>query len=112
MKTEVLRGHLDLLLLAIMQDGPQHGYAIIEALRDRSDGVLDLPDGTVYPALHRLEKAGLLASERREVGGRPRRTYSITPRGKKALVAKRQEFTAFAQVVQRIVGTQPWPATT
>lgn len=112
MRAEVLRGHLDLLLLAIVQDGPQHGYAIIEALRERSDGAIDLPDGTVYPALHRLERAGLLVSERREVGGRPRRTYSITSGGKKAVAAKRQEFTAFAQVVQRIVGTQPWPATT
>ena len=59
-----------------------------------------------------LEKAGLLVSERKQVGGRPRRTYSITPGGKKAVAAKRQEFTAFAQVVQRIVGVQPWPATT
>jgi DNA-binding PadR family transcriptional regulator len=112
MKAEVLRGHLDLLLLAIVQDGPQHGYAIIEALRERSDGAIDLPDGTVYPALHRLEKAGLLTSERKQVGGRPRRTYSITASGKKAVAAKRREFTAFAQVVQRIVGAQPWPATT
>jgi DNA-binding PadR family transcriptional regulator len=112
MRAEILRGHLDLLLLAIVQDGPQHGYAIVEALRERSDGAIDLPDGTVYPALHRLEKAGLLVSERRQVGGRPRRTYSITPGGKKAVAAKRHEFTAFAQVVQRIVGTQPWPATT
>ena len=112
MRAEVLRGHLDLLLLAIVQDGPQHGYAIIEALRERSDGAIDLPDGTVYPALHRLEKAGLLVSEREQVGGRPRRTYRITPGGKKAVAAKRQEFTAFAQVVQRIVGAQPWPATT
>lgn len=112
MRAEVLRGHLDLLLLAIVQDGPQHGYAIIEALRERSEGAIDLPDGTVYPALHRLEKAGLLVSERKQVGGRPRRTYSITSGGKKAVAAKRQEFTAFAQVVQRIVGVQPWPATT
>ena len=112
MRAEVLRGHLDLLLLAIVQGRPQHGYAIIEALRERSDGAIDLPDGTVYPALHRLEKAGLLVSERKQVGGRPRRTYSITPVGKKAVAAKRQEFTAFAQVVQRIVGAHPWPATT
>lgn len=111
MRAEVLRGHLDLLLLAIVQDGPQHGYAIIESLRERSDGAIDLPDGTVYPALHRLEKAGLLASERTQVGGRPRRTYSITSGGKKAVASKRLEFTAFAHVVQNIVGTQPWPIT-
>lgn len=111
MRAEVLRGHLDLLLLAIVQDGPQHGYAIIEALRERSDGAIDLPDGTVYPALHRLESAGLLSSERSHVDGRPRRTYSITSGGKKAVAPKGQEFSAFARVVQNIVGTQPWPIT-
>lgn len=111
MRAEVLRGHLDLLLLAIVQDGPQHGYAIIEALRERSEGAIDLPDGTVYPALHRLEQAGLLASERSQFDGRTRRTYSITSGGKTAVAAKRQEFSAFARVVQSIAGTQPWPIT-
>ncbi len=112
MKADVLRGHLDLLLLAIVEDGPQHGYAIIEALRERSDGAIDLPDGTVYPALHRLERAGLVISSRSQVGGRPRRTYSLTTGGKKAVETKRHEFSAFARTVQNIVGAPPWPATT
>ena len=111
MKADVLRGHLDLLLLAIVEDGPQHGYAIIEALRERSDGAIDLPDGTVYPALHRLERAGLVTSSRSQVGGRPRRTYSLTIGGKKAVETKCREFSAFALTVQTIVGAPPWPAT-
>jgi len=60
MKPETLKGHLELLLLATISSGATHGYGIIKALRERSDTLLDLPDGTMYPALHRLESAGLL----------------------------------------------------
>ena len=60
MRPELLKGHLDALLLAVLENGPRHGYAIIEALRDGSAGALALPTGTVYPALHRLERAGLI----------------------------------------------------
>jgi DNA-binding PadR family transcriptional regulator len=70
MKGEGLKGHLDFLILAVLQDGPMHGYALIEALRRRSGGVFDLPEGTIYPALHRLELTGLLSSKWSEhVGG-------------------------------------------
>jgi hypothetical protein len=61
MNRERLKGNLDLLLLSVLAAGPAHGYAIISALRSRSAGTFDLPEGTVYPALHRLEDAGLLA---------------------------------------------------
>ena len=63
MRAETLKGHLDLLVLAVMEDGPRHGYAVIEELRSRTDDALDIPEGTVYPALHRLELAGLLTSK-------------------------------------------------
>jgi len=112
MKSDALRGHLDLLLLAIVEDGPHHGYAVIEELRNRTDGAVDLPEGTIYPALHRLERAGLLSSTWTEVGGRRRRTYSVTAQGKTAANEKRQEWNSFAQMVQRVVGAPPWPATT
>jgi PadR family transcriptional regulator len=64
MNGQVLKGHLDLLLLATVGAGPAHGYAILERLRDRSGGTFDLAEGTVYPALHRLEQAGLAEQER------------------------------------------------
>lgn len=105
----MLKGHLDLLLLAIIEDGPSHGYAVIEELRRRTDGALDLPEGTIYPALHRLERAGLLVSGWTEVNGRRRRSYSLTPSGKTASKVKRREWTAFALTVQRVVGAPPWP---
>ncbi|MGA2828051.1 MAG: PadR family transcriptional regulator [Streptosporangiaceae bacterium] len=62
MNRERIKGHLDLLLLSVLAAGPAHGYAIIAALRERSEGTFDLPEGTIYPALHRLEDAKLLSS--------------------------------------------------
>jgi PadR family transcriptional regulator, regulatory protein PadR len=109
MRAEALKGHLDLLLLTIMEDGPSHGYAVMEELRDRTDGAIDLPEGTIYPALHRLERAGLLVSSWSEVNGRRRRSYSLTPGGKKAAQEKRREWSAFALTVQRVVGVPAWP---
>ena len=70
MNAETLKGHLDLLLLAAVKSRPAHGYAIAETLRARSDRAFDLPEGTLYPALHRLERARLLSSRWSEVNGR------------------------------------------
>ena len=81
-----LRGHLDLLLLATLRDdGPAHGYAIIASLRERSLGAFDLPEGTVYPALYRLERDGLVDSEWDASAARRRRVYSLTPAGASVL---------------------------
>jgi DNA-binding PadR family transcriptional regulator len=99
MKADTLRGHLDALLLAVLDGRKLHGYAIIEALQLRSDGALDLPTGTVYPALRRLERAGWLASEWDVVSGRKRRTYRLTRSGEQALQAERVEWRAFTAVI-------------
>ena len=55
MRTDAVKGYLDLLLLSELGRGPGHGYALIERLRERSGGTFDFPEGTIYPALHRLE---------------------------------------------------------
>jgi len=104
MTAETLKGHLDLLLLAALQSQPAHGYAIAETLRTRSDGTFDLPEGTLYPALHRLERAALLASRWSEVNGRRRRVYQLTAKGQRALTAKNGEWRLFARAVQAVVG--------
>ena len=78
MRAEALKGHLDAMLLASLEDGPRHGYAVIEALRDSTGGRLDLPTGTIYPALRRLEQAGLITGSWSVVGGRRRREYQLT----------------------------------
>lgn len=111
MRPDSVRGHLDGLILAVLEAGPLHGYAIIEALQARSGGALDLPTGTVYPALRRLERAGSLAGSWSTVGGRERRTYKLTRAGKHALAAQRGEWEEFRDVVSRVLGAQPWPAT-
>ncbi len=112
MRGEALKGHLDLLVLAVLADGAKHGYAVIEDLKLRSGEALDLPEGTVYPALHRLEKDGLLASTWSVVGGRRRRTYELTARGHEALADRRREWQDFSSAVWRVAGGAPWPATT
>ena len=104
MNAETLKGHLDLLLLAAIQAEPAHGYAIAERPRARSDGAFDLPEGTLYPALHRLERASLLASRWSEVNGRRRRVYQLTTKGHKALASHHGEWLAFARAVHAVVG--------
>ena len=103
MKAEVLKGHLDLLLLAAVEARPAHGYAIAETLRARSAGAFDLPEGTLYPALHRLEYGGLLASRWSEVGGRRRRVYQLTTKGHRALAKRQGEWRDFARAVHAVV---------
>ena len=112
MRPELLKGHLDALLLAVLEAGPQHGYAVIESLRRSSDGALELPTGTVYPALHRLERAGLIASDWETVGGRRRRAYRLTTSGHTALREQRAIWDQFSTAVTAVLGRRPWPVTT
>ncbi|MEU7931073.1 PadR family transcriptional regulator [Micromonospora echinofusca] len=109
MKAQALHGHLDALLLAVLEQGPLHGYAIIEALRSRSDGQLDLPTGTVYPALRRLERAGHVASTWSTVNGRERRTYQLTDEGRRALAGERSGWHEFRSTVGRFLDTDTPP---
>ena len=103
MKPDALRGHLDALILAVLEPGPRHGYAIMEALQRRSEGVLDLPTGTLYPALRRLDRAGYVTSEWSTVGGRKRRTYRLTAEGEKMLATERSDWRDFAAVIERVL---------
>lgn len=110
MKDQALKGHLDLLLLAVLADGPAHGYAVLSRLRDRSNGVFDLPEGTIYPALHRLEKAGLLTSSWSTESGRRRRTYELSAKGERAMSDRRRGWDEFSSAVGRVLEGNPWPA--
>jgi len=109
MKGDSAKSHLDLVLLGILAIGPGHGYAIISELRERTEGVLDLPEGSVYPALHRLEDLGLLTSEWKPVGGRRRREYRLTPDGATALASERKEWMRLAGAVEAILASGPAP---
>jgi DNA-binding PadR family transcriptional regulator len=108
---QALKGHLDVLLLAALEDGPRHGYAVKDALREGSGGRFDLPTGTVYPALHRLEAAGLINGSWSTVDGRRRRTYQLTAAGERRLHADRSNWREFATAITAMLETKPWPAT-
>jgi PadR family transcriptional regulator, regulatory protein PadR len=103
MAREAFSGHLDLLLLAALRAEPRHGYGVIEHLRLMSGGRFDYPEGTVYPALHRLESSGLLRSRWSEVEGRRRRVYELTVRGETALAGRRREWEQFALGISAVV---------
>lgn len=109
---QALKGHLDVLLLATLDNGPRHGYAIKEALREGSGGRFDLPTGTIYPALHRLERAGLIAGSWSLVDGRRRRSYRLTEKGRRRLSSERANWREFATAISALLETEPWPATT
>jgi DNA-binding PadR family transcriptional regulator len=103
MRAETLKGHLDGMLLAALEAEPRHGYAIMEALRAGSGGQFDLPTGTVYPALHRLERAGLVQASWSVHGGRRRRLYQLTPDGRRALDSERRTWRDFSSAVTALL---------
>lgn len=98
-----MRGHLDALLLAVLEPGPLHGYAIIVAVQQRSGGVLDLRTGTTYPALNRLERLGLLRSSWQSDGERRRRCYELTDAGRRSLAGERQAWHDFTTAISAVL---------
>jgi DNA-binding PadR family transcriptional regulator len=102
-EAQALKGHLEMLLLAALEDGPRHGYAVKETLREGSGGRFDLPTGTIYPALHRLEEAGLIAGSWSVVDGRRRRSYRLTAAGRRRLAGARASWQEFSTAVTSLV---------
>ena len=101
----MLKGHLDMIVLAALAAGSAHGYAVIEEIKRRSGGAFDLPEGTIYPALHRLEQAGLLGSRWTTAdNGRRRRVYSLTKAGTRALAERRVVWKQFSDAIGGLLG--------
>jgi len=104
----MLKGHLDMIVLAALSPGPAHGYAVIESIRRLSGGGFDLPEGTVYPVLHRLEQAGLLSSRWTTApSGRRRRVYALTGRGSRALARQRAVWERFSGAIGGLFRRKP-----
>ena len=100
MNRERLKGHLDLLLLAVLAAGPAHGYAVISALRQRSEGTFDLPEGTVYPALHRLEQQGWIRAEwGPSENGRRAKFYALTEAGRAKFAEERAQWERLSAAI-------------
>src|SRR3954454_2429064 len=98
-----IKGHLETLVLAALRDGPAHGYGLIVRLRERSDGAFDLPEGSIYPALHRLEQKGQLESSWSAESGRQRRVYALTAAGEAALADARESWAQFARSMAAVL---------
>jgi PadR family transcriptional regulator len=104
MKINMLKGQLELVVLASLRDEPRHGYAIIKELCDRSRGEFDVLEGTLYPALHRLEQAGLIKSRWATAAGRRRRLYQLTRKGRQALSDQESEWRRFVRTLDDVLG--------
>jgi PadR family transcriptional regulator PadR len=99
-KSDIPQGTLDLLILRVVALGPIHGYAIAQRLQQVSRDVLQIQQGTLYPALHRLENKGYLASEWKESETkREAKFYRLTPKGRKQLGLETAKWTRFAEAV-------------
>src|SRR5688572_1167994 len=104
---ELLKGALEPIILEVIADGATYGYEIAKAIEDASGGRLLAQEGTLYPALHRLEKRGLLEAEwATSPEGRQRKHYQLTALGRKERLALRKEWTEFTRTVNVILGIQ------
>ena len=98
------KGALPSLILEALAHEPNHGYRIAQQIKERSQGVLDFKEGTLYPALHKLENEGLVESYDAVEKGRPRRYYRITQSGRGMLAKDRAQWSQLARAVTSILG--------
>jgi transcriptional regulator len=107
-RVELLQGTLDMLILRTLQWGPQHGYGIVQALRVNSREVLQVETGSLYPALHRLERQGWVRAEWKQTESNQRaRYYRITAAGKQQLTTDRTRWEQMVAVVAAIMHGEP-----
>jgi len=103
-----LRGHLESMILAILEQNPAHGFDVVKRLEERGEGVLQLREGTIYPVLYRMEAAGLIRAKwddsKADRPGPRRKVYSLSRKGHRQLAKERQLWDQFVQVVGNIVG--------
>jgi transcriptional regulator len=107
---DALRGHLEALVLSALRRGHAHGFEILRRLEEAGSGALKLKEGSLYPALYRLEAAGMIKGEWEDSDtarrGPRRRIYRITAKGRRRLEAARGEFQQFATIIGGILGAK------
>jgi PadR family transcriptional regulator PadR len=99
-----LKGTLPTLILEALEHEPDHGYRIAQRIKERSKGVLDFREGTLYPALHKLEHDEMVESYEAVENGRPRRYYRLTNKGRRVLAKDREEWRRMSRAVTLILG--------
>ena len=106
-KLDLLQGTLDLLILRTLQWGSQHGHGISQSIRSRSDDLLQVESGSLYPAFHRLQRDGLISSEWGITGNNQRaKFYSLTKAGKGRLAAEESKWKLFVKTMGRVLRSQ------
>jgi len=99
-----LKSHIEMVILAALERGPSHGYALIELIHQLTDGVLSFQEGTVYPLLHRMEQRGLIQAEWEIAPSkRKRRVYNLTREGQQELVKKREAWDSYSVAVSSLL---------
>jgi len=106
MNVKLLNGAVEMMMLEVLSRGPSYGYEIVTTVLSGSGGRFDLKEGSLYPALHRLESQKLLSSYWTEFEGRRRKYYKLTAAGKKALEVRRKEWELFTAGVNGVLGMQ------
>lgn len=107
----ILKGALDVLILKALSWGPMHGYAVSYWIRTITDNALELQEGVLYPALHRLERKGWIDSEwGTSENNRRAKYYSLTTRGRRQLLRELSTWDRFARAVGKVVGATEKPA--
>jgi transcriptional regulator len=104
MDSKLVGSTVEMLILRVIEQGPTYGYEITQTVSARSAGYFDLKEGSLYPALHRLERQKLLKSSWREADGRRRKYYELTAAGKKELETRRRAWVEFTSGVEGILG--------
>jgi len=102
------KGSLAPLILQNLRRGPNHGYRIAQDIKQKSKGVLDFKEGTLYPALHGLEGKGMIESYTQDENGRTRCYYKLTEKGKRSLAKEKQEWLRFSSAINLLLG-EPQP---
>jgi PadR family transcriptional regulator PadR len=104
LRRELLKGNTETLLLSLLANGPKYGYQIVKELERRSGGYFSFREGTLYPALHRMERAGLVEGRwEPSPSGQMRRYYYITDKGRRQLEVLQREWRAFTRAVSLVI---------
>lgn len=104
MDSKLFSGTLEMLILEVISTGPNYGYEIAQQVVNRSGKRFELKEGSLYPALHRMQRQKMLAPEWREADGRRRKYYKLTAIGKKALAKKKTEWAEFSRGIDGVLG--------
>jgi PadR family transcriptional regulator PadR len=108
MQRELLKGNVPALILAVLKDGGLHGYAIAREIERRSGGILEWKEGTLYPALHALEKDGLIVAQwENNERGPSRKVYALTPAGQDDLKRRTAMWSQFSRAVSDVLRISP-----